>query len=247
VRYQSLDSLRGCAIALMILFHFSFDLNHFQLLSLDFYHDPFWLVARALIVTLFLLLVGVSLELSARRGLASSAFRRAYGRRLVWLLLCAALVSISSYLMSPSRWIYFGILHFIIIASLLGLLFVGRPRISLWLGLTLILPGLFVSFPLFDHPALQWLGLMTHKPQTEDYVPLLPWFGVVLMGVSIGAYWFNDTMPVLLQRFEKGRRDGKQGRMLVVLGWAGRHSLLIYMLHQPILFGMLAIITGRAL
>ena len=241
MRYQSLDSLRGGAVALMVLYHFCFDLAYFQILSLDFYHDPFWLLARSFIVTLFLLLVGISLHLSARRGLTSSAFRQAYSRRIAWLLVCVVLVSLSSHLLSPSRWIYFGILHFIIIASLIGLLFVGRPRISLYMGLALIVVGLFVSFPLFDHPALQWLGLMTYKPQTDDYVPLLPWFGVVLLGLSIGSRWFGDVSSV---HERGGQMDVVQNRLFVVLGWAGRHSLLIYMLHQPILFGMLVIITG---
>ena len=240
MRYQLIDSLRGSAIVLMILYHFCFDLNHFQLLSLDFYHDPFWLGARLFIVTLFLLLVGISLDLSARRGLRNPVFLRAYSRRLAGLLICAVLVSISSYLMEPARWIFFGILHFIMIASLVGLLFVGRPRISLWLGLFLIMLGQFVSFPLFDHPALQWLGLVTHKPQTNDYVPMIPWLGVVLVGVSLGSRWFGDAAPALLRRHY-------QAQPVVLLSGVGRHSLLIYMLHQPILFGILAVITGRSL
>lgn len=240
MRYQALDMLRGGALVLMIVYHFCFDLNHFQLLSLDFYHDPFWLLARSVIVTLFLLLVGISLALSARRELGSKLFRLAFTRRLGWLLFCALLVSGVSYLQTPTRWIFFGILHFIVVASLLGLVFVARPRISLLLGLLLIAVGVFWSSPFFDQPALQWLGMMTHKPQTEDYVPLLPWFGVVLLGLAVAERWIREPAPVFLRRCYPGR-------LARLLSGAGRHSLLVYMLHQPLLFGMLALLTGTPL
>jgi uncharacterized membrane protein len=238
VRYQLLDCWRGSAIGLMILYHLCFDLNHFQILDLDFYHHPFWLDARIIIVSLFLLLVGISLELSARRGLNSRVFQLAYGKRLVWLLICALLVSLSSYWLSPSRWIFFGILHFIFVASLLGLMFVGRPKISLGLGILIIWIGVWWTSPQFDQPAWQWFGLMTYKPQTNDYVPFMPWFGVVLLGQSLGAHWFGGTIPVLFTRYY-----GNSAALS--LSWAGRHSLLIYMLHQPLLFGILALITGQ--
>ena len=176
--------------------------------------------------------------MAARRGLDSRAFWRGYVRRLLWLILCALLVSLSSYLLSPTRWIYFGILHFIVVASLLGLVFVGRPRVSLGLGIVIIVIGGWWSLPLFDQPALHWLGLMTHKPQTEDYVPLLPWFGVVLLGQFIGSRWFGSSAPSPFVRYYRAR-------VAVALSWAGRHSLLIYMLHQPILFGILGLITNR--
>jgi len=236
-RYQSVDSLRGCAIVLMVLYHLCFDLNLFHVIKLDFYHDPFWLGGRVFIVSLFLLLVGISLTLSVRRGLDSPAFRQAFGRRLAWLSICAMLISLTSYLMTPSRWIFFGILHFIAVASVLSLLFVRRPGFGLIVGILLIGLGIFSSFPLFDRPALQWLGLMTHKPYTDDYVPLVPWFGVVLLGQYIGFRWFGDAAPAVLVRHY-------DNRVVAALSWAGRYSLLIYMLHQPILFGILMLLVG---
>ena len=68
-RLLLIDALRGAAILLMILFHFCFDLAYFRLADFDFYQDSFWLNARTVILSWFLLLVGVSLVLAARNGL----------------------------------------------------------------------------------------------------------------------------------------------------------------------------------
>ncbi len=230
-RYVLVDALRGLAVALMIVYHFTFDLDYFGQVEIDFYNDPFWLAFRALIVTLFLGLVGVSLHLATWRGLE---WRR-YLRRLGVVAACAGLVSLGSYLVFPDSMIYFGILHFIVVASILGLPMARFHRLNLVLGLVLLAAGLSLQHPLFDHPGLHWVGLMTHKPVTEDYVPLLPWFGVVLLGIYLGRSLYREPLPALA----RWRSDHPVVRVLAL---GGRHSLFIYMVHQPLFFGVLALI-----
>jgi uncharacterized membrane protein len=207
----------------MVVYHFSFDLNYFGWIQQDFNHDVVWLSFRALIVTLFLFAVGVSLQFAH----AAPDAQRRFWQRFVRIAGCAALVSLGSYLMFPQTFIYFGILHFIALASLLAWPLVNAGAWNLLVGVAALAIGNGVQHPVFDQPFLHWLGLMTHKPHTEDYVPLLPWFGVVTLGVYAGAQ---------LARHPIARLDAASPR---AVAWLGRHSLLIYMLHQPLLIGVL--------
>jgi uncharacterized membrane protein len=230
-RLTHIDLLRGAAIALMVAFHFSYDLSHFGFAAFDFHNDPFWLHARTFILSLFLLLVGISLVLSTRHGVRL----RSMLKRLGLIVGCAALISLSSYLMFGPRWIFFGVLHFIALASVIGPPFVRMPWLALLLGMSLITLDRLFSSAVFDQNALQWIGLMTHKPPTEDYVPLIPWLGVVLIGIFLACILSSKTQPAWIQRLNATR----PARWLA---FAGRHSLLIYMLHQPLLIGILQIV-----
>ncbi len=220
---------RGGACVLMIFYHFCYDLNYLQIVAFDFYHHPFWLGLRTLIISLFLGIVGISLHLATANGLRVQAFVK----RLVILLGCAILISVVSFILFHKRFIFFGILHFIVLASVLGLLFRRWLWFNLVSGCSLIIVGISVQHSLFNQPFLQWIGLMTHKPFTEDYVPLLPWFGVVLVGMGLGKYLHEKWFIYGQIRSAWGQRQ---------LVWMGRHSLLIYMLHQPILLGGLWIL-----
>jgi uncharacterized membrane protein len=227
------DAVRGIAVMLMMGFHFCFDLNYFKLASFDFYFGPFWLAARAMIVTLFLLLVGVSLQLASTGRLNI----RAYSRRLALLAACAGIVSASSYGIFPNSGIFFGVLHFILVASILGLIFTRFNYLNLMLGTGWILAGLAYQNAWFDQAWLNWIGFMTHKPVTQDYVPLFPWFGVVLLGLFMGRW---------LASHETAAAWKGVGKLPLTLLWLGRHSLVVYMLHQPLLLGALYLVSIAA-
>lgn len=213
----------------MIAYHFAFDLNYFGLVQFDFNTDPFWLSARALILSLFLGLVGVSLQIFYARGFSG----KSYGKRLGLIAGSAALVSYASYLMFPQTFIFFGVLHFIAAASVVALLFVRFHVLNLLLGSVVILAGLWFKHPFFDQPWAQWIGLMTYKPLTEDYVPFFPWFGVVLIGLFLGSL---VTQSPRLKLFLSAGHEKALGRLLSA---AGRHSLIIYLVHQPILIALI--------
>lgn len=219
-RLQAIDAARGIALALMIAYHFCFDLNYFGVIRVDFNHSFPWLAFRACIVSLFLVVSGISLVLAG--GRERGHFLKRQGR----LLAAALLVSAGSYLLFPGSYIYFGILHFIFVAGFIGRLFVPLGRlVPLGAGIAVLAIGVFYSNAVFDAPFLHWFGLMTYKPDTEDYVPLFPWLGVVLVGVSFGR---------LLER-----RKSPSCSCLKPLAAAGRHSLAIYLIHQPVLLGLL--------
>ena len=230
-RIVAIDALRGFAVALMFVYHFCFDLNHFGAIRQDFNHSPFWLGFRALIVSLFLGLVGVGVVLGHGRALDLPRFLA----RLARIAGCALLVSIGSYAMFPQSFIFFGILHFIAVASVLALPFRRLGAVNLAIAAALLALPASGGFALFDHPALQWIGPMSHKPVTEDYVPLVPWFGVVLAGIALAGMLSRSPW---WQRMPATRPV----RAVAVLALAGRHSLLLYMIHQPLFIGALSLV-----
>ncbi len=231
-RLAVIDSLRGIAIVLMVVFHFCYDLSYFGLADFDFYRDRFWLNARTFILGSFLFLVGVSLVLATTRGLNIRRFLY----RLGYIVAAALLVSLSTWWLFGERFVFFGVLHFIAVASVLGLLFVRTGWFNLLLGSALIVAGVYYQSAWFDEPGRRWIGLMTHKPLTEDYVPLLPWFGVVLAGMALA--------PSLQRLAERFSAIGSN-RLVSGLAFSGRHSLLIYLLHQPVMMGLLMLFRGQ--
>jgi uncharacterized membrane protein len=232
-RLASLDALRGLALLAMVAYHFVFDLNHFGFIHQDFYQDPFWLTARTVILSSFLLLAGMSLALTRVRVDAGHSFWRRLGR----IAAAAALVSAASWLVFPQSWIYFGVLHFLALASLIAWPLVRLGPWNAWLGAVCIALGNGPQWPAFASPWINWLGFAPMKPLTEDYVPLIPWLGVVLLGVAA------------MQARDSALRDwltDSATRSPRWLSWLGRHSLGFYLLHQPALFGLLELVRRGA-
>jgi uncharacterized membrane protein len=225
-RFDRLDAVRGAAIVWMAVFHFCFDLNHFRLLSpaQNFYTDPFWTLQRAVIVTLFMFVAGVSQAVALDAGQGWPRF----WKRWAQIAACALLVSAGSALMFPRSWISFGVLHGF--AVMLVIARVAAPlRAWLWpLGLLCVALPQFVQHPLFDARWSNWVGLVTRKPVTEDYAPLLPWLGVMLWGLAAGQQLLARRRALL---------GGALPSVFAPLAALGRWSLTFYMLHQPLLIG----------
>jgi uncharacterized membrane protein len=230
-RFDRLDALRAVAIVWMAGFHFCFDLNLFRFIHQNFYGDPFWTIQRSCIVSLFMGCAGIGQAVAAAQGQSWQRF----WRRWLQIAGCALLVSIGSWLMFHERFISFGVLHGIAL-MLIVVRLTARWGRWLWLAgaLAIALP-FFVQHPWFDTRLTNWVGLVTHKPATEDYAPVLPWLGVMWWGVAAGQWmltrrrsWLTGPLPSVLNP-------------LAVLG---RWSLSFYMLHQPVLFGLLLAVVA---
>ncbi|MGM9489468.1 heparan-alpha-glucosaminide N-acetyltransferase [Ideonella sp. YS5] len=233
-RHGRLDALRGLAIVWMAAFHFCFDLNYFGYFTprQHFQLDPFWWVQRTCIVTLFLLCAGMGQAVALQSGQRWPRF----WRRWAQVAGCAALVSIGSAMMFPTSWISFGVLHGIAVMLLIVRLLAppllargsaGRAALAALALLALALPRL-VHATFFDTRWTNWVGLVTRLPRTEDFVPVLPWLGVMLLGVLLADGLWRRRPEVLAGELPPAARP------LAVLGtW----SLSFYMLHQPVLIG----------
>lgn len=226
-RWPIIDALRGVAIVSMVAFHATWDLYFFGFSNLDVTQDPRGRWIAHLIAGTFLTLVGIGLVLSVRGGFDARAFLI----RLAKIAGGAAIVSIGTFYAMPEEWIFFGILHAIALFSLLALPLIFAPLAVLYavaFGFALVL--VFASHISIDAPWLLWLGLSQHIPRTNDYVPLVPWFGVVIAGVYIGRL---ALMSARVRAF-CSKPLPRNAKPLQVLG---RWSLVIYLVHQPILFG----------
>ena len=231
-RYGRLDALRGAAIVWMAGFHFAFDLNHYGFIRQDFHADPLWTVQRTCIVSLFLFCAGVGQAIATAQGQGWARF----WRRWAQVAGCAVLVSIGSWLMFPRSWISFGVLHGMAVMLIVARLCAGLgARWLLPLGLAALALPHWVQHPFFDLRLTNWVGLVTHKPVTEDYVPVLPWLGVMWWGLAAGQW---------LLRERPGWLAGTLARPLAPLAALGRWSLAFYMLHQPVLIGLLLAFTA---
>ncbi len=227
-RFDRVDALRGVAIVWMAVFHFAFDLNHFGFIlpRQQFTSDPFWTTQRTCIVSLFLFCAGLGQALALHQGQSWPRFCERWAQ----VAGCALLVSVGSAWMFPNSWIFFGVLHGI--AVMLIVVRLAAPlRLALWPvgALALALPHL-VAHPTFDAPAWSWIGLVTRKPLTEDFVPVLPWLGVMLWGLAAGQ-WLLAVRPAWVQGPIPGAAQP--------LALLGRWSLSFYMLHQPLFIGAL--------
>lgn len=221
-RLVSLDLYRGVGVILMVLFHLSYDLHYFGFSPIDTTRHLFWVSFRVVIVAIFMSAVGMSLTLVYSRGFALQK----YLRRIGYLALAAGLVTAVTYVVFPYSWVYFGVLHMILVAAILGPFFVKLPRLSAFLGVGLIL--LYVlgyrMTPLFE-----LLQPLLHLPRrhTEDLAPFIPWFGAVLLGITMMHYRLME------------RLSPQETPTVKKITFLGRHSLAIYLLHQPLLFGII--------
>ena len=214
----------------MAAFHFSYDLNYFGFIHQDFRRDPTWTLQRACIVTLFLLCAGAGQAVASDQGQALARF----WKRWAQVAGCALLVSAGSWWMFPRSYISFGVLHGIAV-MLIVVRFSASWGAWRWpLGLVAIALPQLVQDPFFDSRATNWIGLVTHLPVTEDYVPLLPWLGVM---------WWGAAATELLLRHRRDLLTGQLPRRLAPLALLGRWSLSFYMLHQPVLIGVLAAVV----
>jgi uncharacterized membrane protein len=235
-RFWEIDFLRGIAILMMIAYHLLFDLNYFGFYSTDLYSLPALLFLYP-IGTLFLLLVGISLTLSFSRvknTLTQSQLRMKYLKRGSWIFGLGLLITLVTWVYPHNGFIVFGVLHCIGLSILFAYPFIRSRVPAFILGITCIGIGVFLQVMVtVDFPWLLWLGLVPGRFYALDYFPLLPWFGVVLIGIFIGnSLYQNNTRTFELKdhsRFIASR----------ALCFLGRYSLIIYLLHQLIIVGLL--------
>jgi len=231
-RIELIDLARGVALVAMTLFHFGWDLEMFGFAERGFASQPAMVWFARCIASSFLFLVGISLVLAHQKGFNQKQFLWRFAK----IAGAALLITIATRIATPDIFIFFGILHHIAVASVFGLLFLRMPWWAVGLASFAVL-GAYLNLrtPLLDAPWWWWTGLSEYLPKSSDYVPVFPFFAAVLAGMAVSklaiqAGWWQAMASV--------RTDHGPGKLLQFIG---RHSLLYYLLHQPV---MIAILFG---
>jgi len=231
-RIWELDTLRGLAILMVIAFHTIFNLEIFFGFK-NFNHESgFWFYEGRIAAILFILLVGVASSLVQHRYTYNKASKKnAYrGLRLIGLGL---IVTISSYLFDSNNTIWFGILHFMGLSILISIPLARYKKLNLLLATTLLLTY-YQTSKIYTTSYLGIIfGILPPSFQSYDHYALIPWMGFILIGIALGNWFYPNDKPIVKRRqyaFEKW------------LATIGKYSLLIYLIHQPIILGIMWLI-----
>jgi len=240
-RFPEIDGARGIAIGMMVLYHTLFDLTFFGVMDIPV-TTGFWRFFAYACAILFVFIVGISLSISharTERKFPGQKHIKKYLIRGLKLLTLGFLITFVTWLYLGEGFIVFGILHLIGLSVILSPLVLGKPRLALIVGILLLCLGPLVSMI----PGPEWLIWLGFRPETfysVDYEPLIPWFGVVLLGIWAGTRAYPNGERGFTLPF-------RPGQCTAFLSLAGRHSLLIYLVHQPIFILLIAAFTGATL
>ena len=237
-RLWEIDTVRGIAVILMICYHFIFDLAYFGAYAGNMYSTSWQLVARS-IGTTFILVMGLALTLRYHRlkpELDQKQLFLKYLRRGAILFGWGMVITVVTYFVVGRGFVVFGILHLLGVSVILAFPFLRSRWASLVAGIAAIGLGVYLGGVKVLSPWLLWLGLPQIRRHMVDYYPILPWFGFALLGVFVGLTLY----PHGARRF--GLPDLSDKAPIRALTFLGRHSLLIYLIHQPILMGILILV-----
>ena len=220
MRIDELDSLRATALVMMLVLNFVTDLNHFGIMNTET-GDQWWWLAR-IAASLFVGISGVSYFLAHQ---LEYDFTKTSGRTKR-LIFWAFVITIITYIFEPSAYVRFGVLHLLALASIVAFPVARKPEFALGIGLILLI------IPLSSNSNLVWLGLRETGFIAVDYFPLNPWLGIFFIGLALASRIYPEGKPLTeIQWPEKWL-------------WFGRNTLTIYVIHQPILIGLL-VLTGQ--
>ena len=227
-RFWEIDLLRTVAVVMMITFHALYLLSYFDIHNVGV-HYGFWPWFARVAAGTFIFLAGVSLTISqARSSKRMSNFMLRGLKIFAW----GMAITLITWLIVPDEYVRFGILHFFGIAFMLGPFFLRFRFINLILGIALLAIGIYLWSTSFGFPWLFWLGLRPHHFYTLDYFPLLPWFGLFLVGMFCGKMLY----PQGNRRFHIPEFNNPVTSALTL---PGRHPLVIYIGQWPILIGII--------
>ncbi len=218
-RLWEIDVIRGIALILMIVYHFFYDLNVFFNFNIAYDKGPIFLIGKIAAI-LFILVAGIS-----------SSFSKNNILRGLKLITWGCIIFLVTYIVVPGSNIVFGILQFLGVCLLLYPALKNiSPYILAAAGAAIILAGEYTAQLPVSQNWLVPLGFRKPSFSSADYYPLIPWFGLFLWGVCISKLVYkqkNLVKPV--------------NKLFKPFAAVGRHTLIIYLVHQPIIMAALSV------
>ncbi|CAG1005117.1 MAG: Acyltransferase family protein [Candidatus Methanoperedens nitroreducens] len=220
-RIQAIDFVRGIDIIFMVLFNYSITLDYFNLIRIPS-SSLYRYILPVSIASIFIFISGVTSYISYQKQ--KEKVTRKYLIRGIKLLFYAILITLFTYVFVPRNAIFFGILHFFAVTSFLIPVFIKYNKLNLIAGLLFILSGVYLQQQTFGFSYFFWLGFIPENFSTFDYFPMIPWMGVILLGIYYGKYIAEKTQKI---KFNSNFSN--------IFKFLGKHSLTVYLIHQPLL------------
>lgn len=231
-RIVTIDIARTAAIVGMVVYHFTYDLQSFGLIAPYTATTGGWAIFARAVAGSFLFLTGVSLWLAHARGIRWPSF----WRRLGVIAAAAMLITVATWFAMPDRFVFFGILHSIAFASVVGLAFLRLPAVlTLAVAAGVLALRTYGQTTAFDAPWLAWTGLAANPPSSIDFVPPFPWLAPCLAGIAVARFASHAGLWDRIRQAERAL----PAHLANILAWPGKHSLPIYLIHQPVLVSLI--------
>ena len=240
-RIPEIDLFRGTAVLMMILFHTIFDLYYFGLAGIDI-HSGFWGGFGYITGFFFVFIAGISAWISRMRAeskLDERGIWIKFLKRGLFIFSIGLGITVVTWFFAPKSAIIFGTLHLIGLSIILAPLFFRFSVKNIYIGAAIILAGLLIQ-GINGDPALTIIGIHAQDFSTLDYKPLIPWFGYFLAGLAFSAFMYPNGK-------ERSRLKSVKIPAPEFIQLIGRHSLIIYLVHQPVIILLLSLISGKML
>ncbi len=242
-RLWEIDLLRTAAIVMMVVYHAAYNVD---MLMVAPPLDPFtggWRALQVACGSTFLFVTGMTLAVMNARGRARGLSRRAvyrrHVRRALTVLAAALVVSAATHIALGDDYVRFGVLHCIAAAMLICPLLIPLRALLLPLAVAVLVGGLWLDGrPPTDIAVLLVVGVHPEGGAGVDWYPLLPWLAPAIAGLWAGGVLYPGGV-----RGSWGRHLPRMPRAAMV-GWPGRHSLPIYLIHQPVLVPLVAAVLA---
>lgn len=242
MRLEKLDIFRWIAIILMVIFHLNYSLVNIFGNDIINFSENFWFIIWKIAALLFIFIWGISFFLAENKYWKQINSRYLKVSVILWII--ASGITISTHLFFPEQYIKFWIIHFFALSFLLLLFFRKLKYYNVLLWVLTIITGVLFTWDI-QNQYLYFLWFTYPWFSSADFYPILPYFWIILLWYSFTLFLQdNNYLNILALHKQKNKTNIKNifsyyNKILKILWRIWRYSLVIYLVHQPIIIGII--------